>query len=82
MKIGSLREYLGPRGMRMSGRFHNEELYSLYRTPKIVRVIKFIKLRWEGHVARIIEGRSAFKILIGETTVKRPLGRPRRRGQY
>ena len=63
----------------MSGRFHNEELYSLYRTPKIVRVIKFIKLRWEGHVARIIEGRSAFKILIGKTTGSKPLGRPRRR---
>ena len=32
-------------------------------------------MRWAGHVARIEEGRSAFKILTG----KRPLGRPRHR---
>jgi hypothetical protein len=30
-------------------------------------------LRWAGHVARMKEGRSAFKILTG----KRPLERPR-----
>ena len=32
-----------------------------------------------GHVARMEEGRSAFKILTGKPTGKRPLGRPRRR---
>ena len=32
-----------------------------------------------GHVARMEEGRSALKILTGESTGKRPLGRPRRR---
>ena len=31
------------------------------------------------HVARMEEGRSAFKILTGKPTGKRPLGRPRRR---
>ena len=31
------------------------------------------------HVARTEEGRSAFKILTGKPTGKRPLGRPRRR---
>jgi len=36
-------------------------------------------LRWAGHVARMEEGRSAFKILTGKLTAKRPLGRPRRR---
>ena len=41
----------------------------------IVRVIKSRTLRWPGHVARMEEGRSAFKILTG----KRPLGMPRRR---
>ena len=60
-------------------RLHNEELHSLYRSPNIVRVIKSRRLRWAGHVARIEEGRSAFKILIGKPTGKRPLGRPRRR---
>ena len=37
------------------------------------------RLRWAGHVARMEEGRSAFKILTGTLTRKRPLGRPRRR---
>ena len=41
----------------------------------IVRVIKSRRLRWAGHVARLEEGRSAFKIL----TRKRPLGGPRHR---
>jgi hypothetical protein len=36
-------------------------------------------LRWAGHVARMDEGRSAFKILMGKPTGNRPLGRPRRR---
>ena len=36
------------------------------------------RLRWAGHVARMEEGRSAFKILTGKPTEKRPLGRPRR----
>jgi hypothetical protein len=58
---------------------HNDELYSLYRSPNVVRVLKSIKLRWAGHVARMEEGRSAFKILSGKPTGKRPLGRPRRR---
>ena len=60
-------------------RLHNEELHSLYCTPNIVRVIKSRRLRWAGHVGRMEEGRSAFKILTGKPTGKRPLGRPRRR---
>jgi len=55
----------------------NEELHSLYRSSNIVRVIKSRILRWAGHVARKEKGRSAFKILIGKPTEKRPLGRPR-----
>ena len=38
-------------------------------------MIKSRRLSWAGHVARMEEGRSAFKILTG----KKPLGRPRRR---
>ena len=46
-------------------RLHNEELHSLYRSPNIVRVIKSRRLSWAGNVARMEEGRSAFKILTG-----------------
>ena len=51
----------------------------MYPSPNIVRVIKSRRLIWAGHVARMEEGRSAFKIVIGKPTGKRPLGRPRRR---
>ena len=60
-------------------RLHNEELHSLYRSPNIARVIKSRRLRWAGHVARMEESRSAFKILTVKPTGKRPLARPRRR---
>ena len=59
-------------------RLHNEELHSVYRSPNIARVIKSRRLRWAGHVARMQEGRSTFKLLTGKRTGKRPLGRPRR----
>ena len=48
----------------------------MYNSAIIFRVIKSIKLRWAGHVARMEEGRSAFKILTDKPTEKRPLGRP------
>ena len=60
-------------------RLHNEELHSLYRSPNIVRVIKSRRFRWAGHVAIMEEGRSAFKIVTGKPTGKRPPRRPRRR---
>ena len=60
-------------------RLHNEELHSLYRSPNRVRMIKSRRLRCAGHVARMEEGRSAFKILRGKSTGTRPLGRPMRR---
>ena len=72
---------MGPRGMRM-GRGERSTMRNfivLYGSPNIVRVIKSRRLRWAGYVARMEEGRSAFKILTGKPTGKRPLGRPRRR---
>ena len=64
-------------------RLHNEEFHSLYSSRNIVRVIKCKRLRWAGHVVRMEEGRIALKILTGEPTRKRPLGRPRQSGgQY
>ena len=42
-------------------------------------MIKSRRLRWAWHVARMEQGRIAFKILTGKPTGKRPLGRPRRR---
>ena len=47
-----------------------------FRSPNLIRVIKSRKSRWAGHVARMEEGRSGFKILTGKPTGKRPLKRP------
>jgi hypothetical protein len=51
-------------------RLHNEELHSLYRSPNIVRVIKSRRLRWAGHISRIDEGMSTFKMLTGKPAGK------------
>ena len=51
----------------------------MYRSASIVRVNKCRRLRQAEHVARMEEGRSAFKILIDKSTGMRPVGRTRRR---
>ena len=81
MKSKILRRIFGPKRDENGEwrRLHNEELDSLYRSTNIVMVIISRRLRWAGHLARMEEGRSAFKILTGKPTGKRPLGRPRRR---
>ena len=49
------------------------------RSPNIVRMINSRRLRWAGHVARMEEGRSAFRMLTGTPAGRRTLGRPKRR---
>jgi hypothetical protein len=44
-------------------------------------VIKSRRMTWAGHVARMGEGRDAYRILVGRPEERRPLGRPRRRWQ-
>ena len=65
-------------GRREMRRLYNEKLHSLDRSPNLVRVIKSRRLRGAGHVARMEERRSAFKIMIGTPTGKRLLGSRRR----
>jgi hypothetical protein len=60
-------------------RLHNEELNDLYSSPNIIRMIKPIRMRWVGHVARMGEGRGAYRILVVRPEGRRPLGRPRHR---
>jgi len=36
-------------------------------------------MRWTGHVARMGERRSVYRVLVGKPEGKRPLGRPRNR---
>jgi len=53
-----LRRIFGPRREEVTGewrKLHNEELNDLYCSPNIVRVIKWRRMRWAGHVARMGE---------------------------
>jgi hypothetical protein len=74
------RRIFGPKRDEVIGewrRLHNEELHNLYSSPNTIRVIKLRRMRWAGHVARMGEGRGAYRILVGRSE-RRPLGRPRR----
>ena len=56
---------------------HNETLYDLY-SPNIW-VSKSRSMRWAGHVAHMGGERGAYRILVGRSEERRPLGRPRHR---
>jgi hypothetical protein len=54
-----LRRIFGPKRDEVTGewrRLHNEELYALYSSPNIIRVINSRRLGWAGHVARMERG--------------------------
>jgi len=60
-------------------RLHNEELYDLYCSPNIIRVIRSRRMRWAGHVARMGDKRGIYTVLVGRPEGKRSLPRPRLR---
>ena len=77
-----LRRIFGPRRDKVTGewrRLHNEELNDLYSSPNIVQVIKSRIMRRAGHEARTGEEKGVYRVLVGKSEGKRPLGRPRRR---
>jgi len=77
-----LRRTFGPRRDEVTVecmKLYNEELSDLYSSPNIIRAIKSRRMRWAGHLARMGDWRSAYRVLVGKPEGKRPLGRPRRR---
>jgi hypothetical protein len=79
-----LRRIFGPKGDEAKGecrKLHSSELHNLFSSPDIIRQIKSKRMRWAGHVARIGEGRNVYRVLVGKSEGKRPLGRPRRRSE-
>ena len=72
-----LRRIFGPWRDEVTGewrRLHNEELHDLYCLPNIVRVIKWRRMRWAGHVARMGEESGVYRVLVGKPEGKRPTG--------
>ena len=77
-----LRRIFGPMRDEVTGewrKLHNEEVNYLYCSSNIVWVIKLRRMVWAGHVARMGVRRGVYRVLVGKSEGKGPLGRPRRR---
>ena len=67
-----LRRIFGPKRNEVARewrKLHNEELYGLYCSLNIIRVIKSIRMRWAGHVARM-EGEEKYIQGFGGKTLR------------
>jgi hypothetical protein len=58
---------------------HNEELYALYPSPNIVRMIKSRRTGWVGRMTCMGNRTGGYRGLVGRPDGTRPLGRQRRR---
>ena len=47
-------------------KLHKEELNDLHSSPNIVRVLKLRKMGWAEHVARMVERRGVYRVLVGK----------------
>jgi hypothetical protein len=75
-----LRRIFGLKREKVTGGWRkrdNEEIHNLYSSPSIIRMINSWRMRWEWHVVQMGEKRNAYRILVGKSEGKRPLGRPR-----
>ena len=62
--------------IRERRKLHSEELHRFFAVHLILDwMVKSRRLRWVGHLARMEEGRRAFKTLTDTPTGKRPLAR-------
>jgi hypothetical protein len=64
-----LRRIFGPKRDEVTGewrKLHNEELRDLNSSPSIIRMIKSRRRRWAGHVARMGEKRTPYRLLAGK----------------
>jgi hypothetical protein len=56
------------------GELRNEELHDLHSSPSLIRMTKWRRMRWAGHVATG-DKRNACRILVWTSEGKRPLAR-------
>jgi hypothetical protein len=57
-------------------KLYNEQLYNLYSSSNITRMIKSRRMRCAVHVEGMWEKRNTYRILVGKPEGKTPLGRP------
>ena len=77
-----LRKIFGPKKDEVTGEWksiNDEELYFLYFSQNIFRVIESRRMGWAGRVACMGDRRGACRILLGRHEGKRPLRRPTHR---
>jgi hypothetical protein len=58
---------------------YNNELYTLFKEPKLTTAIRLARLRWAGHVQRMGDDQMPKRLLYTEPGGKRQVGRPRAR---
>jgi len=59
--------------------FQNEEFHNLYSLQNVIRMIKWMEIRWARHVICMREMRNAYRIVAGKSEGKRPHVGPKRR---
>jgi hypothetical protein len=80
-----LRRICGPKRDKVTGEWkelNNEELNDQYSSPHIVWVKKWRRTKWSGHVLCMGERKGIYRVLVGKSEGKRPLGRPGHRRKY
>jgi hypothetical protein len=61
-------------------KLQKEKFHNFYLSPSIIRMIKSRRVKWAEHVARMVETRKAYTILVGKAEGTRELIRHRSRG--
>jgi hypothetical protein len=72
-----LRKIFGHNREEVTGerrRLHNEELNNLYSSPDTIGVTNSKRMRWAGHVARMVYNKGAYRVSVGKPEGKRLLG--------
>jgi len=65
LRVFEIRRIIGPKRDEVTGEWrkvHKGELYDLHCLPNIILVIKSRRMRWAGHVARMGDRRSAYRV--------------------
>jgi len=66
----ALRKIFGPKREEVKGerrQLRSEELNDRYFSPSIVRVIKWRRMRWNGHVTNMGERRAVYRVFVGKS---------------